>query len=110
MAKIFEFPSDALRVQAKIEKRLAQTMERLPLELVECIGAAIKEVTSKWVQRLGFTMDLPGAFTPEQEGAIYNSVNSMIKKHAGIMENMGQEIMALKAQVCDLEYRLSKHE
>ena len=109
MAKIFEFPSDALRVQAKIEKRLAQTMERLPLELVECIRAAIKEVTSKWVQRLGFTMDLPGAFTPEQEGAIYNSVNSMIKKHTGIMENMGQEIMALKAQVCDLEYRLSKH-
>jgi hypothetical protein len=63
MAKIFEFPSDALRIQAKIEKRLAQTMERLPQELVECISAAIKEVTSKWVQRLGFTMD-SGSFHP----------------------------------------------
>ena len=110
MAKIFEFPSDALRVQAKIEKRLAQTMERLPHELVECIQTAIKEVTSKWVQRLGFTMDLPGSFTPAQERAIYDAVNRMMKKHVGIMENMGQEIMALKAQVCDLEFRLSRYE
>jgi hypothetical protein len=110
MAKIFEFPSDAHRIQNKIEKRLAQTMERLPLELAECIRAAIKEVTSQWVQRLGFTMDLPGVFNAEQEEAIYDSVNGMIKKHAAIMENMGQEIMALKAQVCDLEYRLSKYE
>jgi hypothetical protein len=34
----------------------------------------------------------------------------MMKKHVGIMENMGQEIMALKAQVCDLEFRLSRYE
>ena len=109
MAKIFQFPSDALRVQANIEKRLAQTMERLPHELVECVQGAIKEVTSKWVQRLGFTMDLPGSFTPEQERAIYDSVNKMMKRHVGIMEHMGQEIMALKVQICDLEYRLSRY-
>ena len=110
MAKLFEFPSDALRVQAKIEKRLTETMERLPPELVECIRTAIREVTSKWVQRLGFTMDLPGTFTSEQERAIYEAVNNMMKKHADNMENMGQEIMALKAQVCDLEFKLSQYE
>jgi hypothetical protein len=85
MAKIFEFPSDAVRVQAKIKRRLADTMERLPPEIAECVEAGIEKM-------------------------IYNRIKEMMDQHVDIMTQMGEEIMALKAQVCDLEFRLSRYE
>ena len=110
MAKIFEFPSDAVRVQAKIKRRLADTMERLPPEIAECVEAGIEEVTSRWVRRFEFRMDVPGRLNPEQQKMIYNRIKEMMDQHVDIMTQMGEEIMALKAQVCDLEFRLSRYE
>lgn len=110
MAKIFQFPSDAVRVQAKIKKRLAETIERLPLEIAECVEAGIENVTSKWIRRFEFQMDVPGRLNPEQQEMIYNRIKEMMDEHVDIMSQMAVEIMMLKAQVCDLEFRLSGDE
>jgi hypothetical protein len=100
MAKVYEFPSDAVRVQAKIRKRLADTIERLPPEIAECVEA---------VRKFEFSMDVPG-LTLKQETEIYNRVKKMMDGHVDVMSQMAVEIMTLKAQVCHLEFRLSRHE
>jgi pyruvate/oxaloacetate carboxyltransferase len=110
MAKIFKFPSDAVRVHAKIKKRLAHTIERLPPEIAECVEAGIEEVTSKWVRKFEFNMDVSGLLTPEQQTEIYNRIKEMMDEHVDVMSQMAVEIMTLKAQVCHLEFRLSRNQ
>ena len=109
MAKVYEFPSDAVRVQAKIKKRLAHTIERLPPEIAECVEAGIEDVTSRWVRKFEFSMDVPG-LSPEQETEIYNRIKEMMDEHVDVMSQMAEEIVTLKAQVCHLEFRLSRQE
>ena len=110
MAKIFEFPSDAVRVQTKIKKRLAETMERLPPEIAECVEAGIEEVASRWIRRFEFRMDVPGRLNLEQQKMIHERIKEMMDEHVDAMSRMAVEIMTLKAQVCDLEFRLSRYE